>query len=319
MISFIVIGKNEGWKITKCFKSIFDTILYNNLKDYEVIYIDSDSIDNSIERVLEFDKIRIFKIINNPNAAIARNIGAKEANGESLFFIDGDMEIISEFLPLVYSEDAGLKNNFVSGQFINYYYTTENRYISKEKYHKNKSDKYYITTGGLFFIKKEYWQAVNGMRTKYRRSQDLDIGLRLSKIGVKLLRKSEVLAKHHTIKYLDNKRMWKDILNGNILYKSMLYRDHLLNKNIYKVIIRNEYTLLILMFVLFLLFTFQIHYSIIIYLFIILLRSLYKLRIINIEVLNHSAYYIIKDIFTILGFFFFWRKDSNRIKFNKIR
>ena len=31
MFSFIIIGRNVGWKLTKCFKSVFKTIEYNNL------------------------------------------------------------------------------------------------------------------------------------------------------------------------------------------------------------------------------------------------------------------------------------------------
>ena len=50
MISFIVIGRNEGWKLTKCFESIYDTINYNKLINYEIIYVDSASTDDSIDR-----------------------------------------------------------------------------------------------------------------------------------------------------------------------------------------------------------------------------------------------------------------------------
>ena len=30
MISFIIIGRNEGWKLTKCFESVSDTIKQNS-------------------------------------------------------------------------------------------------------------------------------------------------------------------------------------------------------------------------------------------------------------------------------------------------
>ena len=122
MISFIIIGRNEGWKLTKCFESIFQTIEHNNLTHYEVIYIDSDSTDDSIERAKKFNQIKIFQLTADYNAAIARNVGAKEAKGDVLFFIDGDMEIIREFLPKVYSVKNGLMEDFVWGNWINYFY-----------------------------------------------------------------------------------------------------------------------------------------------------------------------------------------------------
>ena len=115
MISFIIIGKNEGWKITKCIESIFNTIALNNISNHEIIYVDSESIDDSIERVQFFDSVKIFQIRGDVNAAIARNIGAKEAKGDVLFFIDGDMEIIPGFLESVYINGKILSRDFISG------------------------------------------------------------------------------------------------------------------------------------------------------------------------------------------------------------
>ena len=106
MISFIVIGRNEGWKLTKCFESIYDTINYNKLINYEIIYVDSASTDDSIDRAKNFNEVKIYIITGKFNAAIARNIGAKEAKGDVFFFIDGDMEILPDFLPLVYNENG---------------------------------------------------------------------------------------------------------------------------------------------------------------------------------------------------------------------
>jgi glycosyltransferase involved in cell wall biosynthesis len=80
MISFIIIGRNEGWKLTKCLQSVFETIAYNKLKNAEVIYVDSKSTDDSIERAKAFDKVKVLLITGECNAAIASNIGAKEAN-----------------------------------------------------------------------------------------------------------------------------------------------------------------------------------------------------------------------------------------------
>ncbi len=78
-ISFIVIGKNEGWKISKCLGSIYSCIEKNKISNYEIIYVDSQSNDDSIERVKKYKEVKIYSIINKTNAAIARNNGAKES------------------------------------------------------------------------------------------------------------------------------------------------------------------------------------------------------------------------------------------------
>ena len=62
MISFIIIGKNEGAKLKKCFTSIVKTINENNIDAYEVIYVDSNSTDNSIDIAKKYNIIKIFKI-----------------------------------------------------------------------------------------------------------------------------------------------------------------------------------------------------------------------------------------------------------------
>ena len=319
MISFIIIGKNEGWKLSKCFKSVFETIECNKLTKYEVIYVDSNSTDDSIERAKQFREIKIFKITGACNAAIARNIGARESNGKTLFFIDGDMEIMPDFLPLVYSEEVGLKYEFVSGQFVNYYFNDEGRLFKEENYFNLKKENTYMaTTGGLFLIKKELWDSVNGMRNKYRISEDLDIGLRLAKKGFKLLRRKDLLAKHHTIQYFDGKRIWKDFFKGNHLYgKSMLYRDHILNKHVYKNIIRTDYSLVIMIIVGIISLSTHFPYLMLIYILIALLRSIKNSTKNTLKLLT---YYILRDVSVLLGFIFFFPKEisTDKIQYIKI-
>jgi glycosyltransferase involved in cell wall biosynthesis len=107
MISFIV-----------CIQSILRTVASNAIQNHEIIYVDSDSSDNSIEEVKQFENVKIIKLTGEVNAAIARNIGASEAKGEVLFFIDGDMEIKESFLSLIYSVEDGLYRDFVSGNWM---------------------------------------------------------------------------------------------------------------------------------------------------------------------------------------------------------
>jgi len=132
MISYIIIGRNEGWKLTKCLKSVFDTIEYNKLRDAEVIYVDSKSTDDSIERAKTFAKVKIFRITGVCNAAIARNIGAKEAKGNILFFIDGDMEIDKNFIKQAIVNNQ-LKHDCVTGHLDDYLYDINGNYLGIKK------------------------------------------------------------------------------------------------------------------------------------------------------------------------------------------
>src|SRR6056297_500012 len=149
MISFIIIGRNEGWKLTICFQSIHKTIEKLKIDNYEIIYVDSKSTDDSIERALKFNKIKVLKLTGKCNPAIARNIGAENSSGDTLFFIDGDMEINSNFLTIIFEDNLLLSHNFISGQLKNINYNKSGKFIgySWQYYGVLKGDKTYSTTG----------------------------------------------------------------------------------------------------------------------------------------------------------------------------
>lgn len=249
-ISFIVIGRNEGWKLTRCLKSIIELIKYNNLSSYEIIYVDSNSTDDSIRVALSFNDISVFRISGIFNAAIARNIGANESTGDVLFFIDGDMELNKDFLPAVYTEADGLSYSYCSGHIFDYIYDSNNSLVgSRGHTFQNKLPDiitYDYKNGGIFLIKRELWFQVGGMRTKYRRSQDLDLAIRLYKKGIKLVRIPQLVTSHHTFDYHGRQSLIKQISRGYMLYPAVLFRDHCGSIPILKQTVRTNYTALLL-------------------------------------------------------------------------
>ncbi|MGE5431597.1 MAG: glycosyltransferase family 2 protein [Syntrophomonadaceae bacterium] len=313
MISFIIIGRNEGIKLKRCIESILTAVTVNRLTDSEIIYVDSASTDDSIERVKCYNRVRAFKITGKANPAVARNVGAKEAHGDVLFFIDGDMEIRADFIPCVYNENYGLKFNFVSGEIIDYYYDMNGRYLYSELRYKIKKDRNdEVTTGGLFLIKKNLWEKAGGMRSKYRVSEDYDFGLRLAKAEVKLFRKCTVAAVHHTVNYKNRKRMWARILNGDEFYlRGVLYRDHILNKYILRLLFRTDYTLLLLLLSLFFFLLRWNIYVLLPYTALILLRSIPYYKIRTKTSFFIPVYFIFRDVSAIFSFILFFPKPKS--------
>ena len=321
MLSFIIIGRNEGWKLSQCFLSVFHAVEQNKIKNFEVIYVDSKSTDNSVDLAKSFLNIKSFQITGVCNAAIARNIGAKESSGDTLFFIDGDMEIQPDFLPLVYSESLGLKYEFVSGQWINYNYNYKGQLILKEEYSMVKYfDRYTTTTGGLFIIKKELWKSIGGMKSKMKVNEDLDLGLRLSKNNHKLFRKRELLAIHHTIPYNDKKRIWNTLFKGHHLFRIVLLRNNLININAWKLFLRGNYTFVILLFSILISILFTNPFFILLYWPAIISRTLLrKDKSIRLFFTN-IIYFPLYEMSLLFGFFIFWPKNQKieyvAIKFN---
>lgn len=316
MISFIIIGYNEEKFLKKCIESVVFTIKENKIPQYEIIYIDSDSDDKSVEIALTYPDVSVYKIVGKCNAADARNTGAHMAKGTVYFFIDGDMEIMPGFIPLVFTKDFVLTYPFCSGQFENQLYNNKGKFLKKKLYYSDlKRDRYESTTGGLFVVDRELWELVNGMKSKYRRSQDLDFGLRMSRAGYKLLRKKELMALHHTVDYKNKYRMWKDLFKGNTLYaRGVLYRDHLFNKYVYKRIIFSDGSTVLLLVLSILSIILNKPLLVLIYFPVLSLLILTQGNIMFIDWLIRIPYYFIRDVFTIISFFGFYPKGNNHFK-----
>lgn len=76
------------YNVEKFIKRTLDSIKSQTYKDYEVIVVNDGSTDKSMDIVKKYD----VKIINSKHVEVseARNIGAKQAKGEYLVFLDSD-------------------------------------------------------------------------------------------------------------------------------------------------------------------------------------------------------------------------------------
>ena len=240
MISFIVIGKNEGWKLKLCFDSILNVVRQDEINDYEVVYVDSRSLDNSIELAKTYPNTRAFLITGECNAGVGRNIGAREALGDILFFVDGDMELQPNFLKNVLCDsEKKLVYPFISGLHWEMIYDTTWKFLySQMENHPPCNEIWMITTGGLFMVERKYWEELGGIDTRLRANEDYDFGLRMSERSIKLCRKCQVLVKHHTTPY--NLRStyvpWAK-------YSAVVFRKHFTNMEYWKrLLIPAQYT-----------------------------------------------------------------------------
>ncbi len=325
MIAFIIIGRNEGTKLVRCINSIIKTIDHNGMGEYEILYVDSNSSDNSIELVKEIKgNIKIFKITGKTNPAIGRNIGAAESKADQYCFIDGDMELIPDFFTHIMDESMNLIYPFVSGQFKNIYYDEKNQPIGSELYMKNvlNGEKYQATTGGLFIIEKGLWDSVGGIDTKFKTGEDLDLGLRLARKGHLLLRKKELFAIHHTRHYKSKTRIWNDLFAGKTLYaRAVLYRKHilLLNRYIFKRIIRSDPTFLLLILCSVLALLTKEYLVLMVYLLGIISGILFFRKVNSLpEALSRILYQFVRDILTIFAFLFFYPRKA-KLQYEKVR
>lgn len=76
------------YNVEKYIKRTLDSVINQSDKDYEIIAVNDGCTDSSMEIVKKYD----LKIINSVHVGVseARNIGAKQAKGEYLVFLDSD-------------------------------------------------------------------------------------------------------------------------------------------------------------------------------------------------------------------------------------
>lgn len=303
MLSFVIIGRNESWRLEKCLSSIREMAEKELSLPYEIIYVDSQSSDNSVELSKKYTD-KTFLITGVYNAAIGRNIGAQEAKGEILFFLDGDMELREGVLSSMLNEKGQLVYPFLSGVEEDFLYDKDWNLKGKRvrrKYNPGEN-LFKATTGGLFVIEKRLWEEVGGMDTRFFRSQDMDLGFRLSAKDVPLLRMGQLWVSHHTMFYA---------IRNNVLkmckYSALLLRKHFFSKTVQLTVLKNNYSAYLLVFCL--VFALCVHHywgvlTLIPYVLVICYRTVRtrKRTSVKLGYLGTAIKRVIKDLLFIFSF-----------------
>lgn len=86
--------QNEGERLAACLKSIQTAL---NVLAHEVVYVDSCSTDQSLQTAKALGARCFLLAERQTTAGLGRFVGAKEARGEYLLFLDGDMQLCPGF------------------------------------------------------------------------------------------------------------------------------------------------------------------------------------------------------------------------------
>ncbi|ALO15774.1 putative glycosyl transferase [Salinivirga cyanobacteriivorans] len=246
--SFIIIGKNEGWKLSQNLTAIVNYIRLNQIDSFEIIYADSNSTDDSLNRALSFEEhIKTIQLTGHCNAAIARNVAASHATGKWYFFLDGDMELNHKWHEAFLAHTAKGKK-FLTGQLIDVYYNSSWQFLTeKPLFGPAKLDISDVTNGGAFVIHSELWHSTKGMMPEIDYSEDVDLNYRLVARGVRIFRTQTPYARHHTIQYNFDNSLFSELKQfKKLMYRGLIMRRHLFNHAIFKRNVRINYTMLLL-------------------------------------------------------------------------
>ncbi len=94
MISIVIVNFNGGELLTRCLKSIQE----QTYKDYEVIIVDNDSVDNSMDFVDQILPVKKFLNPVNVGFSKAQNQGIRTSQGQFVMTMNFDLQLKPDFL-----------------------------------------------------------------------------------------------------------------------------------------------------------------------------------------------------------------------------
>ncbi len=96
-LSVVIIGKNAEKILGRSIDSVITAITRAGqlIKSYEIIYVDSNSTDSSLELARSYSEVRTLAITSSTfySAALGRHLGLKHARHNNILFLDGDMTL----------------------------------------------------------------------------------------------------------------------------------------------------------------------------------------------------------------------------------
>src|SRR5580698_10285759 len=95
-ISVIIPACNASAHLTRC----LDALSYSRYQPYETILVDDGSKDDTVE-IAESFGVTVIRNETRMGPAFARNLAAKQATGDILFFIDSDVCAKAESLDMI--------------------------------------------------------------------------------------------------------------------------------------------------------------------------------------------------------------------------
>lgn len=218
IISIIIPSYNSAKTLNFCLKSVQSSAY----KNFEIILVDDKSMDNSINIAKKYPEVKIIRLKQNLGPANARNIGAKNARGQVLVFIDSDVVIEKESLSRIIKDFRKYKSIIAVDGLYSKIPANKglfSRYLALQKYYNfSRSGKYFShPTTAFFGIKKDVFIKYNGFNPTYKEMEDYELGFRIAE-EEKILLDKRLTCKHFfpsfiicAKKYFIRTQYWMDL------------------------------------------------------------------------------------------------------------
>jgi GT2 family glycosyltransferase len=245
-VSIIIINYNGKNLLETCLESLFK-IDYTN---FEVILVDNNSTDNSIEFITKnYPSIIIIKLDSNQGFAEPNNIASKIAKGKYLLFLNNDTIVTPKFISKMVEamendtkigicQSMLLKFNGIidsSGDFID-----ELGVVYNSKSEINSVREISSARGASMLIKKNFFDELDGFDESFFVSfEDVDLGWRTWIKGFKVIVVPESIVYHdggNTVKKIKSEIAFHGFKN-QLIMKLTNFESHLVPKIVFSFLI----------------------------------------------------------------------------------
>jgi GT2 family glycosyltransferase len=208
-LSIIIISFNTRQITEKCLETIFTSLQSATNLIYEVIVIDNNSADGSVQSLKKINNphLKIIESKENLGFAKGNNEAVKQARGKYILFLNSDIEVLNDAISLLYDFYTNqAKFQFVGGKLHNENMTSQasagpfynlinvfvwlylrGDYWGASRNSPNKITSVDWVSGACFITTQEYFNKLNGFDKKiFMYMDEVDLFYRARKIGFRV-------------------------------------------------------------------------------------------------------------------------------------
>jgi GT2 family glycosyltransferase len=242
-ISIIIVTWNTVDITLRCIQTI-----KKHLNNVEIIVVDNNSQDRTIEVLSKEKDIILVKNNSNLGFSKANNIGLKHASNDLIIFMNSDIELIDDSIKkMVDYFNTNLNIGIIGPQFLNIDLTPQASVFPKQnavnafkEFYLKKKNSYlkyipdsstplsvWAISGGCLLTRKSFFESIGGWNEKYFfYFEDMDLCREVHKKGMKVVFYPEckVIHRHGASgnKIAPQKDQWHRLIPGSKKYHGLI-------------------------------------------------------------------------------------------------
>lgn len=204
LISIIIINYNGKKWIKKC----FDSLKNQTFKNFEVIVVDNNSSDNSIEQIKNYYSfVKIIQSKKNLGFAGGNNLGIKNANGQLILLLNYDTWFKNDFIERLYKEFISNNVDIVSPSQANYFNQKKSNFRAKidplghcihVRNNLQKSQSFYLSGTCLLFPRELYEETLGLDSDFFMYFEEIDWFWRLNLLNKSFKQLDDIYIYHYS-------------------------------------------------------------------------------------------------------------------------